>query len=104
MRQTGMLAACVAYALDHNFPQLPRVHALAKKLEDGLEEIGAIILSRAETCMVGLADLFFFSTDTLAISHTRFSMTPRPSGPILTRSLSVLALCLNRSSSVGLAS
>jgi len=52
MRQTGILAAAAAYALTHNFPQLPRVHALAKRLEAGLEEIGVTILSRAETCMV----------------------------------------------------
>ena len=52
MRQTGFLAGCVAYALTNNFPQLPRVHALAKKLEAGLEDIGAVITSRAETCMV----------------------------------------------------
>ncbi|CAA7264709.1 unnamed protein product [Cyclocybe aegerita] len=54
MRQTGILAASAAYALSHNFPQLPRVHALTKRLEAGLEEIGAKILSRAETCMVRL--------------------------------------------------
>ncbi|KAF9451788.1 threonine aldolase [Macrolepiota fuliginosa MF-IS2] len=52
MRQTGILAACAAYALTFNFPQLPRVHALTKKLEVGLEELGAIILSGAETCML----------------------------------------------------
>jgi threonine aldolase len=54
MRQTGILAACAAYALTHNFPKFPKVHALAKKLETGLEEIGCTILSRAETCMVWL--------------------------------------------------
>jgi len=54
MRQTGILAASAAFALTHNFPQLPRVHALAKRLEVGLENIGAIILSRAETCMVSM--------------------------------------------------
>jgi len=52
MRQTGILVASAAYALTHNFPQLPRVHALARRLEAGLEEIGASILSKAETCMV----------------------------------------------------
>ncbi|KAG5635999.1 hypothetical protein H0H81_009426 [Sphagnurus paluster] len=52
MRQTGFLAACAAYALTHNFPQLERVHALAKRLEAGLESIGVDITSRAETCMV----------------------------------------------------
>jgi threonine aldolase len=59
MRQTGVLAASAAYALTHNFPLLSGVHALAKRLEDGLENIGANILSRAETCMVSL---LFFST------------------------------------------
>ena len=54
MRQTGILAAAAAYALTHNFPLLPRVHALTKRLEAGLEDIGAGILSRAETCMVSL--------------------------------------------------
>lgn len=51
MRQIGLLAGCAAYALNHNFPQLPRVHALARKLEAGLREVGAQILS-AGTCMV----------------------------------------------------
>jgi threonine aldolase len=52
MRQTGVLAASAAYALTHNFPLLPMVHALTRKLESGLEEIGAEITIRAETCMV----------------------------------------------------
>lgn len=52
MRQTGILSASAAYALTHNFPLLPRVHALTKRLEAGLEDIGASILSRAETCMI----------------------------------------------------
>lgn len=60
MRQTGVLAASAAYALTHNFPLLSKVHALAKRLEVGLEGIGAKILSRAETCMVSLS-----------ISHTK---------------------------------
>jgi len=57
MRQIGLLAGCAAYALNHNFPQLPRVHALARKLEAGLRELGAQILS-ADTCM---ACRFFLS-------------------------------------------
>ncbi|KAF5337421.1 hypothetical protein D9611_003239 [Ephemerocybe angulata] len=52
MRQTGFLAASAAYALTHNVPKLVQVHALARKLEAGLEEIGCRILSRAETCMI----------------------------------------------------
>ena len=50
MRQIGLLAGCAAYALNHNFPQLPRVHDLARKLEAGLRGLGAQILS-ADTCM-----------------------------------------------------
>lgn len=52
MRQTGIIAAAIAYALTHNFPQLPRVHALAKRLEQGLRDLGVRILSPAETCML----------------------------------------------------
>ncbi|KAI6133329.1 pyridoxal phosphate-dependent transferase [Pisolithus croceorrhizus] len=42
MRQTGIIAAAIAYALTYNFPQLPR----------GLRDLGVRILSPAETCMV----------------------------------------------------
>ena len=52
MRQTGFLAACAAHALTNNVPLLPAVHALTRTLEKGLEEIGAKIISQAETCMV----------------------------------------------------
>lgn len=52
MRQTGFMAGSAAYALTHNFPRLAEVHALARKLEAGLAEIGVRISSPAETCMV----------------------------------------------------
>lgn len=52
MRQTGFIAACAAYALTHNFPQLSRVHELAKRLEVGLAELGVGVTGRAETSMV----------------------------------------------------
>jgi hypothetical protein len=52
MRQTGVLAASAAYALTHNFAKLHAVHALALRLQAGLEDIGVRITSRAETCMV----------------------------------------------------
>ncbi|KAH9853181.1 pyridoxal phosphate-dependent transferase [Lenzites betulinus] len=51
MRQTGFMTAAAAYALTHNFPLLPGVHALTQRLADGLREIGVAINS-AETCMV----------------------------------------------------
>lgn len=52
MRQTSVLSASAAYALTYNFPQLPRVHALARRLEAGLQDAGVRITSGAETCMV----------------------------------------------------
>ncbi|KAJ8481119.1 hypothetical protein ONZ51_g6219 [Trametes cubensis] len=52
MRQTGFMTAAAAYALTHNFPRLPAVHALTRKLEAGLREIGIDILGPVETCMV----------------------------------------------------
>ena len=64
MRQTGFMAASAAYALTHNFPILPAVHELARKLESGLEEIGAEITSGAETCMVRCLSLSFFTSGT----------------------------------------
>ncbi|KAF8649727.1 hypothetical protein AX16_005499 [Volvariella volvacea WC 439] len=52
MRQIGVLTAAAAYALTHNFPKLATVHQLTRRLENGLEDIGVKITSRAETCMV----------------------------------------------------
>lgn len=52
MRQIGSLTASAAYAVSNHMRLLPGVHALARKLEKGLEDIGCEITSRAETCMV----------------------------------------------------
>ncbi|THH11363.1 hypothetical protein EW145_g685 [Phellinidium pouzarii] len=52
MRQIGALVGAAAYAVSNNLSFLPGVHALTRKLEKGLEEIGCEITSRAETCMV----------------------------------------------------
>jgi threonine aldolase len=65
MRQIGLLAGCAAYALNHNFTKLPRVHALARRLEVGLRELGVQILS-AGTCMVWC---FFLSFVVLSNEH-----------------------------------
>lgn len=80
MRQTGYMAGCAAYALTHNFPLLPRVHALAKRMQQGLEELGVGILSPAETCMVGdiLTSWRIRSEDDFNFSSC--SMTLHPSG------------------------
>ncbi|KAJ7139900.1 pyridoxal phosphate-dependent transferase [Mycena epipterygia] len=76
MRQTGILAASAAYALTYNFPLLPGVHALARKLEAGLEEIGVEITSKAETCMI------FYDPSTIGVSYDeiadRASDLPEP--------------------------
>jgi threonine aldolase len=52
MRQTGFLAAAAAYALTNNFPLLPQVHLNAKRLQKGLENLGARIVAPVDTCMV----------------------------------------------------
>jgi len=51
-RQSGYLAASAAFALTNYFPRLAGTHMLARKLEAGLRDIGARILSPAETNMV----------------------------------------------------
>ena len=66
MCQTGILAASAAYALTHNFLQLPRVHTLARKLQAGLESIGVEMLCEAETCMV---QGFRFHSFMLYVAH-----------------------------------
>ncbi|KII93435.1 hypothetical protein PLICRDRAFT_101118 [Plicaturopsis crispa FD-325 SS-3] len=76
LRQTGILTASAAYALTHNFPKLPAVHALAKYLQKELEVIGADILSRAETSMV------FYDPEPLGVTYDeileRGSQLPEP--------------------------
>ncbi|KIK97658.1 hypothetical protein PAXRUDRAFT_202349 [Paxillus rubicundulus Ve08.2h10] len=67
MRQTGILAGSVAYALTHNFRQLPRVHELTKRLQQGLDERGVGILSPAETCMV------FYDPSTIGVEYWEIS-------------------------------
>ncbi|KAI0768507.1 pyridoxal phosphate-dependent transferase [Trametes elegans] len=75
MRQTGFMTAAAAYALTNNFPRLVGVHALAKKLDAGLREIGVDVLS-AETCMV------FFDPTPIGVSYAelveRARMLPEP--------------------------
>jgi len=80
MRQTGYVAACAAYALTHNFPLLPRVHALAKRMQQGLEELGVGILSPAETCMVGDILTSWTIRPEYDFNFSSCSMTLRSSG------------------------
>ncbi|KAF9270462.1 hypothetical protein L218DRAFT_888970 [Marasmius fiardii PR-910] len=74
MRQTGILTGSAAYALTHHFPLLPRVHALARKLEKGLEAIGVDITSPAETCMV-FYDAYSIGTDYDEIAERASKLT-----------------------------
>lgn len=83
MRQIGLLAGCAAYALNHNFSQLPRVHSLARKLEVGLRELGVLILS-ADTCMV-----WYCFPPLITLSHRawfRSSLTLLPWASSMTKS------------------
>lgn len=52
IRQAGMLTAAANYYYDLVFPQLPRVHKLAKRLAQGLAEEGASITQPVQTNMV----------------------------------------------------
>lgn len=62
MRQTGILAGAAAYALTHNFPKIPRVHALTRRLQRGLQELGVDVTCPVETCMVRREHLCFFTS------------------------------------------
>ncbi|KAI0762766.1 pyridoxal phosphate-dependent transferase [Fomes fomentarius] len=76
MRQTGFMAVAAAYALTHNFPLLTSVHALTRRLEAGLVEIGVEITSPAETSML------FFDPSPVGVTYTeiieRASQLPDP--------------------------
>lgn len=74
MRQTGILSASAAYALTNNFVKLPHVHSLARRLEQGLKDIGAHITSPAETCMVRHSPLDSYAR---TLPEPRFSTTHR---------------------------
>ncbi|CAG7847823.1 Low-specificity L-threonine aldolase [Serendipita indica DSM 11827] len=52
MRQIGILSACAAYALTHHLSLLPSVHSKAKRLAQGLQDMGISITTPVETCMV----------------------------------------------------
>ena len=72
MRITGILVACAAFALTHNFSKLAPVHDLARKLESGLLELGVEITGRAETCMVRL--VHSWDSDLFTTRETRSSI------------------------------
>ncbi|TFL06422.1 pyridoxal phosphate-dependent transferase [Pterulicium gracile] len=76
MRQIGVLTASCAYALNNHFPLLPAVHALAQRIEQGLVDLGAVIWSSAETCMV------FYDPSPLGLEYgeiaDRGAALPRP--------------------------
>lgn len=52
IRQAGILTSAANYYLDLVLPQLPRVHALAKRLGQGLAAEGASIIQPVETNMI----------------------------------------------------
>jgi threonine aldolase len=52
VRQIGFVSACVAYSLTHHLPLLPSVHALARRLAEGLQKAGCVITAPVDTCIV----------------------------------------------------
>ncbi len=52
MRQAGIIAAAVDYALDHNFDRLAEDHANALELASGLKGLPGIVVEPAQTNMV----------------------------------------------------
>jgi threonine aldolase len=56
MRQSGMLAAGAAYALDHHVERLAQDHALARRLAEGLADVDGLRVEPPQTNIV-FADL-----------------------------------------------
>ena len=69
VRQVGPMAAAADYGLTHYFPRLAHTHALARKLADGLTEIGCELICPTETNMV--------RPPTLRASRARYELTLR---------------------------
>jgi threonine aldolase len=51
-RQIGFISACAAYSLTHHLPRLSSLHALTRRLAEGLQTAGCRIPIPAETCIV----------------------------------------------------
>lgn len=52
MRQSGLLAAAAAFALDHHLERLAQDHAMAQRLAQGLENIAGLKVRSAQTNIV----------------------------------------------------
>lgn len=52
LRQSGLLAACASYALDHHIERLAQDHALAQRLAQGFEGIEGLSVRSAQTNIV----------------------------------------------------
>ncbi|WVQ71235.1 hypothetical protein IAR50_000760 [Cryptococcus sp. DSM 104548] len=76
IRQAGGITASADYAITHNFPKLAETHRLAKRLEQGLREVGCDILAQVDTNMV------FFQAKTLGLPlesvKARLAALPNP--------------------------
>jgi threonine aldolase len=69
MRQAGIVAAAGVYALDHNIERLADDHARARRLAEGLHEVGVPVdLEQVETnfVQVDVAPLGLTAEDALA--------------------------------------
>lgn len=54
LRQSGLMAACALYALDHHVERLARDHVLAQRLAQGLQGIAGLSVRSAQTNIVFL--------------------------------------------------
>ncbi|WVR05811.1 hypothetical protein IAU60_002836 [Kwoniella sp. DSM 27419] len=62
IRQSGGLCAAADYAITHHLPRMAGTHRLAKRLEEGLRELGCEILAPVHTNMV------FFQPQAIGLS------------------------------------
>ena len=51
------MALSADWSITNNFPKLAATHQLAKRLAEGLQELGCEILAPVDTCMVSFSAL-----------------------------------------------
>ncbi|KAK4687353.1 threonine aldolase, partial [Tremellales sp. Uapishka_1] len=88
IRQSGGLAASADYALTHHFPRLAATHALARRLAEGLKELGCDILGQVDTNMASrVTSLSIFLFD----HYKQVFFDPSPIGVFLDDVMASLA-------------
>lgn len=83
VRQAGPMAAAADYGLTHHFPRLASTHALARRLADGLTEIGCELICPTETNMVSRIHIYERLDLVASIgadAHSQVFFSPAPLG------------------------